>query len=215
MSEPPKKVLIVDDTMPNRELLKAVLGDTNSDYSLLEADCGGAAIETVGKEMPDIILLDIQMPDIDGYEVCRRLKADKKYRHIPVLFITALTATDEKVKGFECGAEDYITKPINPAEVKARIKAHLNVRETERLKTLQDMITTYNHNMNQPLMVIYTYLDILHSKLSDQDIGYKELAKIKKELDKINDILKKIQTLEKVKTVNYVGGAGMIDLDTK
>ena len=102
---------------------------------------GTEALEAALAAPPDLILLDIMMPGIDGYEVCRRLKADKRTRSIPVLFLSALTETEDKVKGFACGGLDYITKPFQSAEVIARIETHLKLRRLQREVRMQEEIT--------------------------------------------------------------------------
>lgn len=117
-------VLVVDDTEANVDILVDALGDT---YSVAVAMDGESALESVAEEPPDIILLDIMMPGIDGYEVCRRLKADQATAGIPVIFLTAMTELANKTRGFEMGAVDYITKPFEVLEVQARVKTHLSL----------------------------------------------------------------------------------------
>lgn len=214
------KVLVVDDEATNRKLLKAILADAGEGYVVLEADSGMAALKTIEEEQPDILLLDVMMPGMDGYEVCEKLKSHKKQRNIPVLFITALDANEDMVKCFSSGGADYITKPINAEEIKARVKTHLRIKraeeehiESENLRTVQNMVATYNHNMNQPLTVIYSYLNMLTAVTALNDKEYKTLEKIKKELDKINSILQKIQAIQKVEPTDYVGNSGMLKLD--
>lgn len=115
-------LLIVDDTETNIDLLVAALGD---EYSLNIALDGEAALKRVGEKLPDMILLDIMMPDMDGYEVCEILKNDPRTNHIPIIFLTALSDDDDESKGLRLGAIDYITKPFNPMLLKARISNHL------------------------------------------------------------------------------------------
>jgi putative two-component system response regulator len=116
-------VLVVDDTPDNIDLLDGVL---NRDYKVKAALNGEKALKIAGSDNPpDIILLDIMMPGMDGYEVCRRLKSDAKTQDIPVIFVTSMSEVEEETKGLDVGAIDYITKPISPAIVKARIKNHL------------------------------------------------------------------------------------------
>ncbi len=117
-------ILIVDDTQANIDILLGALGD---DYELSVATDGLSALEAVEYELPDLILLDVMMPELDGYEVCRRLKASPETSAIPVIFLTALTDIKDKTKGFESGAVDYITKPFEILEVKARVKTHLSI----------------------------------------------------------------------------------------
>ena len=118
-------VLIVDDNMVNRKLLVGIL--KKEGYSLLEAEDGEQAIETAFREMPDLILLDIMMPKKDGYDVCAQLKAGKKTANIPIIFLSAKSQTEDKIKGFELGGADYVTKPFDHGEVLARVGAQLKI----------------------------------------------------------------------------------------
>lgn len=140
MSERPT-VLVVDDNRLNIDLLVDVLKD---DYRLLVALNGVTALDIVANSLPDIILLDIMMPEMDGYEVCRRLKSEKRTSQVPVIFITAKSQSEDEAKGLALGAVDYITKPVNPAIVQARIKTHLalynqnrELEEKVRMRTLE------------------------------------------------------------------------------
>ncbi|MBF0569677.1 MAG: response regulator [Candidatus Omnitrophica bacterium] len=219
MDKIPSKILIVDDKKTNRDLLRIFLSKAEEQYVFLEADSGVAALELVERERPDIILLDVVMPDMDGFEVCQKLKANEKHRAIPVLFITALDKTEDLVKCFSVGAADYIPKPVKAEEVKARVRTHLRIKKAEEdrlqvtnLQAVKNMVVTYNHNMNQPLMASITYLELLLALTPEDDKRRKSLLKIKSELGKVTDILKKIQELEQLKSVDYVGNIQMIDL---
>lgn len=118
-------ILLVDDVKANITLLVAALKD---DYKLRFALDGASALDFARRHKPDLILLDVMMPGMDGYEVCRRLKENPKTRAIPVIFLTALNQADKKAAGFEAGAVDYVTKPFEMAEVKARVKTHLSLK---------------------------------------------------------------------------------------
>lgn len=122
-------ILIVDDTETNIDILVDALED---DYEISVAMDGESALEVVESEPPDIILLDIMMPGVDGYEVCRRLKANIATRKIPVIFLTAKTEVKDEKKGLELGAVDYITKPISLPIVQARVKTHLSLYDQNR-----------------------------------------------------------------------------------
>ncbi|SFU27963.1 HD domain-containing phosphohydrolase [Pseudoduganella namucuonensis] len=124
-------ILAVDDETTNLQLLRQILQER---YRLLFAKDGPRALELAAKEQPDLILLDVMMPDMTGYEVCRRLKADPATSAIPVIFVTALTDATDEVDGFEAGAVDYITKPVSPAVVKARVQLHLSLVRMDELK---------------------------------------------------------------------------------
>ncbi|MCP4700595.1 MAG: response regulator [Gammaproteobacteria bacterium] len=155
------KILIVDDERHNIDILGSILKD---DYEILAARSGEQALKLMQSgRYPDLILLDIMMPGIDGYEVCRRLNSDEKTGNIPVIFVTAMDAAEDETKGLELGAVDYITKPACPSIVKARVKTHLNLKlayaelaqknqkleETALLRENVERIT--RHDLKSPL----------------------------------------------------------------
>ncbi|GGE98750.1 two-component system response regulator [Aliidongia dinghuensis] len=117
-------ILIVDDEPANLSALRQVL---DSDYRLVFARSGVEALAAAAKHQPSLILLDISMPDMNGYEVCRRLKADPRTEAIPVIFVTALSEAGDEAAGFDAGAVDYITKPVTPVIVRARVRTHLSL----------------------------------------------------------------------------------------
>lgn len=117
-------ILVVDDQPNNLKVISSVL---NEEYNLSIANSGEKALKILEKIKPDLILLDIMMPDMDGYEVCKRIKLNKDLWEIPIIFLTAKTDIEDIIKGFDYGAVDYITKPFNIKEVKVRIKNHLNL----------------------------------------------------------------------------------------
>jgi PAS domain S-box-containing protein len=140
----PGNILIVDDTPDNLRLLSRMLADHG--YKVRPAPSGSHALATTRKEAPDLILLDIMMPEMDGYEVCRTLKEDESTRDIPVIFLGGLSELEDKMKGFEAGGVDYITKPFHENEVMLRVETHLKIRslrqslqtEMARFKTLTE-----------------------------------------------------------------------------
>ncbi|WP_299976708.1 HD domain-containing phosphohydrolase [Desulfobacula sp.] len=119
------KVLVVDDTESNIDILVDALG---SDYEVSVAMDGESALQDIAEEIPDLILLDILMPGMSGYEVCKRVKADKKTQKIPIIFITVMTEEQDEAKGLALGAVDYITKPFSPELVKSRVKNQLELK---------------------------------------------------------------------------------------
>jgi putative two-component system response regulator len=140
MNASPPLVLIVDDNATNIDLLVNTLKDENR---LGIAKNGANAIAYALKHKPDLILLDIMMPEMDGFEVCQRLKDDPQTAAIPVIFITAMSETVDKTHGFELGAVDYITKPFHAAEVKARVRTHLS------LEAMRQELTSHNVLLEQ------------------------------------------------------------------
>jgi putative two-component system response regulator len=124
-------ILAVDDEASNLQLLRQILQDH---YRLLFAKDGARALELARQERPDLVLLDVMMPGMSGYEVCAALKAHPVTAAIPVIFVTALTETDDELEGFEAGAVDYITKPVSPPIVRARVRTHLSLVRMEELR---------------------------------------------------------------------------------
>lgn len=120
------KILIIDDTPANIQLLYEFLKD---EHDVFFATGGEKGLELARTKLPDLILLDIMMPDMDGYQVCARLKAEEATLHIPVIFITAMSSIDEEARGLEIGAIDFITKPISPPVVKIRVRNHLELKQ--------------------------------------------------------------------------------------
>ncbi len=121
-----KSVLVVDDNLQNLQYLGNVLEENGYEPTLTRN--GPQALEFLENEKPDLILLDIMMPEMDGYEVCKILKEDVSVKDIPVIFITAKTETDDIVKGFDVGGVDYVTKPFNSAELLARVRTHIEMK---------------------------------------------------------------------------------------
>jgi len=137
------KILVADDIKQNVKLLRVIL--TAANYEVIEAYDGEDALEKAKSEKPDLILLDIMMPKITGYEVCKNLRADDDTKHIPIVMITALHEIDDRIRGIEAGADDFISKPFNKTELLARIKSLLRTRSitTEPLildEILSDLI---------------------------------------------------------------------------
>jgi putative two-component system response regulator len=123
-------ILAVDDEAGNLHLLREILAD---DYQLLLAKEGQRALELAREKQPSLILLDVMMPGMSGYEVCQRLKADPLTKAIPVIFVTTRSDTEDELHGFSCGAVDYLSKPISPPIVKARVRIHLSLVRVEEL----------------------------------------------------------------------------------
>lgn len=137
----PASVLVVDDSPDNLSLMSGLLKD---EYRVKVANNGSRALKIAQSERPpDLILLDIMMPEMDGYEVCRQLKSDARTREIPIIFLTALTEVADEQRGLELGAVDYITKPISPPIVLARVRSHL------RLKSVADFLRDKNEFLEQ------------------------------------------------------------------
>jgi diguanylate cyclase (GGDEF)-like protein len=152
------QVLIVDDNPQNLKILGNVLKE-NTDYGLAFAMNGEEALKFVETENPDMILLDVMMPGIDGFQVCEKLQTNKKTSDIPVIFITAKSEPDDIVKGFKVGGVDYVTKPFNEAELLMRIRTHIE------LKKSRDLLEEKNRELSE------AYEKIEHLALTDTLTG--------------------------------------------
>jgi signal transduction histidine kinase len=164
-------VLAIDDTPGNLRVLVDILGSAG--HEVLVATDGASGLETARYAKPDLILLDVMMPDIDGYETCEELKRDPDTAHIPVIFMTALSETPEKVKAFELGAVDYITKPFEHAELLARVATHLTINRLRidlenRNRDLQELNKLKNefmgmaaHDVRNPLASVVACADLV------------------------------------------------------
>jgi two-component system, sensor histidine kinase and response regulator len=164
-------ILVVDDTVENLRLLAGMLGAQG--YEVRPVTSGRQALQAVERDPPDLILLDINMPEMNGYEVCTRLKQSPALKDVPVIFLTALGDVADKVKAFDVGGIDYITKPFQLEEVQARVRTHVALRRAsrelsesyDRLRVLEklrdDLVHMVVHDMRSPLMVLLGHLQLL------------------------------------------------------
>ena len=163
------KILIVDDVPKNIQVIGNMLRKEKYDISF--AKNGFEALKRAGRNDFDLILLDIMMPEMDGFEVCRKLKSDENTRDIPVIFLTAKTDIESIMKGFETGAVDYVTKPFNAAELVARVKTHLELRRSkEDLKktnrSKDKFFSIIAHDLKNPLSGFLNITEVLTSHYS-------------------------------------------------
>ena len=172
------RVLIVDDQEPNRLLLKDLLEAQG--HEVVEAADGAEALQRVAEAAPDVVLLDVGMPGMDGFEVCRRIKADPASAAIPVLLVTAMSQRDQRLLGIGAGANDYITKPIDKSDLSLRVRNAIRMRQLhaevetqyrqlEKLELLRDgLVHMIVHDLRSPLAGIRAYLDLLKMDGSDK-----------------------------------------------
>jgi sigma-B regulation protein RsbU (phosphoserine phosphatase) len=164
-------VLAVDDTPENLDVVKGILA---SEYKVKVATSGAAALKIAEKQPPDIILLDIMMPEMDGYEVCRRLKANPITAEIPVIFLTAMDQTTDEAEGFAIGAADYIHKPVNPPILKARVNIHVALKKSfDELQNMSVALARANERMENELNMAR---DIQLSMLPEIAPQYREIT---------------------------------------
>ena len=163
-------ILIVDDVPANLRLLDHILKDKG--YKVRPVPNGTLALQVAEKEKPDLILLDVMMPDIDGFEVCRRLKANPKLNDVPIIFISALNDTNDIVKALSTGGADFITKPFKAEEVRVRVETHLNLynqkKELQRINAEKDrFFSIIAHDLRGPFSSFLGVTQLLDEKLSE------------------------------------------------
>ena len=196
------KILIVDDVVSNVLLLKILL--SNERYQVCTANCGNMAIEQAKAEKPDLILLDVMMPDITGFDAAQILKKDPETTHIPIIFLTALNNPSDLVHGFQVGANDFLTKPFNKEELVVRVFHQIKLVAATRIIERQNaelratignrdkMYSVIAHDLRSPMASIRMVLNLVAASASPEQIGqemYDLLDKANKESEDVHDLL--------------------------
>ncbi len=204
---PAPKILVVDDQPINVQLLKRKLEKEGIDIST--AFSGQEALDSVEKNRPDLILLDVMMPDMDGIEVCQRLQADESTRSIPVIFVTARNNKEGKLEGLGVGAVDYITKPVDLDETLARVQTQLRfvavnremidlqrrLVEARRAATIGAVTQGVAHNLNNLLGVVLGYLDLIKSHCDKPEQVKRNAAQVEAAVQRIVAIIRQLSSL--------------------
>ena len=196
------KILIVDDVVSNVLLLKILL--TNEKYQVCTANCGNMAIEQAKAEKPDLILLDVMMPDITGFDAAQILKKDPETAHIPIIFLTALNNPSDLVHGFQVGANDFLTKPFNKEELVVRVFHQIKLVAATRIIERQNaelratignrdkMYSVIAHDLRSPMASIRMVLNLVVASTSPDLVGselFELLDKANRESEEVHDLL--------------------------
>ena len=196
------KILIVDDVMSNVLLLKILL--TNEKYQVCTANCGNMCIEQAKAEKPDLILLDVMMPDISGFDAAQILKKDPETAHIPIIFLTALNNPSDLVHGFQVGANDFLTKPFNKEELVVRVFHQIKLVAATRIIESQNeelratisnrdkMYSVIAHDLRSPMASIRMVLNLVVNAMSADIVGaelFELLDKANRESEEVHDLL--------------------------
>ncbi len=196
------KILIVDDVMSNVLLLKILL--TNEKFQVCTANCGNACIEQARNEHPDLILLDVMMPDISGFDTAVIMKKDPELKDIPIIFLTALNTPADLVKGFQVGANDFLTKPFNKEELVMRVMQQISLVAAKRIIEQQNaelratlsnrdkMYSVIAHDLRSPMASIRMVLNLVVASVSPDVVGqelFELLDKANRESEDVHDLL--------------------------
>lgn len=218
-----KKILVIDDYPDNVFLIQDRLEQEG--FEVIKAYDGLMGIQKAIEEKPDLILLDIMMPGISGYEVCKTLTTREETKQIPIILLTALTEAENLKEGLQAGAFDYIKKPFNKTELIARINSALRFSETnkflieiEKIKTFAATVTTANHEIKQPLTLINLSTAAIRRELVKENFSKEAVIKriefIEKAANDIIKVLEKLGSIKKPIIAPYVNNLHIIDLET-
>jgi len=228
----PGKILVVDDSLTIRMQVKELLEEGGFDVRL--AEDGSKCLDALQKDLPDVVLLDIIMPELNGIEVCRYIKAENRLHNIPILILTSVTDVENKVKGLNAGADDYITKPFEVSELLARLKVLIRnkelqdelrlanqkileqqkaVIEEERLKLLLQIAGATAHELNQPLMILLGNIELMRLNMHDSTKLEHSLAAVEEAGQRIADIIQKIRTIRHDEVKPYLGDSAIVNFD--
>lgn len=217
-----KKILVIDDLPENVFMLQDRL--EHEGYEVITAYNGSTGIEKALSELPDLILLDVMMPDITGIEVCRRLVNDPATKDIPIILVTAKSGADDTKEGLEAGAFDYIKKPFNRIELLARVKsalklseAHKLLLEAEKRDTFMATVVTANHKIKQPLTLLSLSSAAIKRELEKDEISKDLILKRMNYIDiaikEITDVLNQLNEIRTPILSKYTSNIKMVKLD--
>jgi signal transduction histidine kinase len=211
------QILIVDDEPTARDTLEAFLYPEN--YDLVFANNGSEALNRLQELAPDVILCDVMMPDMDGYEVCERIKINESWRHIPLILITALNSKEDVVRGLDAGAEEFLSKPINGVELRARVRSMLRIKKqydqlAATMQFREDLAHMVAHDMRVPLTVILGFTELL---LEETDAGPSNFAddigQIQQQAQRLQDFINDLLTMAKLENDRLVLNCSMVDVN--
>jgi len=203
------RILLVDDNPTNIDVLYDFLSDLG--YEVMVAEDGLSALERMPFARPELILLDIMMPHMEGFEVCRHLKEDEATREIPVIFITAMGSLEDKVKGFEMGAVDYVTKPFQNQEVLARVRTHLTLcrmrkelrAQNEQLRSQNESLDAYArtvaHDLKNPLNLVLNFARLIEEDHVLSGVHGQDLHAIIEGAERMNHIIQDLLLLSQMR----------------
>jgi DNA-binding response OmpR family regulator len=217
-----KKVLVIDDLPENVFMLQDRL--EHEGYEVITAYDGQTGIEKTRNELPDLILLDVMMPGITGFEVCKILANDIKTKNIPIILVTAKIGAEDTKEGLEAGAFDYIKKPFNKIELLARVNSALKLSDAQKMlikaekqSVFAATVVTANHKIKQPLTLMNLSAAAIKRELAKEEISKEAITKrlnyIELAIKEINDVLNNMHTIKEPTMADYTKNIKMINVD--
>jgi CheY-like chemotaxis protein len=211
-------VLVVEDDPIARKLVSSILGEAG--HRVRSATNGRECLASLDQVKPDVILMDVKMPELDGFEACRRIKADSNYDAIPVVFVTSCTDDATLEAAFNAGGRDYIRKPINRVELLSRLRlayelqqTQLKRMETEKLNGVLETAGGVCHKLNQPLQYILGAIQLLLMDLDIEDKMYPQLDAVRDKVEKMGEITRNLAEITRYRTKAHAGGQHIIDIE--
>jgi len=211
-------IVHADDDAVNRKIVATML--TQAGYTVHAAEDGRQCLEIISKVQPDLILMDVEMPNTDGITACRRIRADHPHEDIPIIFVTSHTDDDTLQMAFDAGGTDYVRKPFGQVELMVRIdtalaqrRAFERQRKAEILKGVIETAGAVCHELNQPLQFVFGSLQLLMVDLSKDDPLWEQLTKVMARVEQMADITRKLSQITRYRTRKYVGDRDIIDLE--
>lgn len=220
MAEPRKQqtILVVDDDPIGIKLITAFLEDAG--YATLTATDGHKGLDCAAQEVPDLILMDIRMPDLDGISACRQLKRISELDSVPVVFVTATADDTTLEQAFKAGGSDYVRKPVNRVELLARVRSALaqceaveKKAEKEKLKAALETAGGVCHKLNQPLQYVLGAIQIMMMDVGDKDANFQQLDKIREKVEQMGQITANMAKITRYHTRAHSGGQHILDID--
>jgi DNA-binding response OmpR family regulator len=212
------RILLVDDNARNLQLLGHILNGAG--YPTAFAMDGEKALSMLAGDRYDLVLLDVMMPGMDGFEVCRRMKSKPETREIPVIFLTARTESDSVVEGFEAGAVDYVTKPFHARELLARVStqerlraAHRERIERETLQAILELAGAVCHEFNQPLQIISGTAELMRHREDIDPAILRGLDHVMDAVERLGGLTRKLSGITRRESREYLPGSRILDLD--
>lgn len=217
-SQDPMSVLVVEDEPVTCKIIVSILSEAG--YHIRTAANGRECLDHLKQFTPDVILMDIKMPEMGGIEACRKIKADAELDAIPVVFVTGSTDDKTLEAAFDAGGRDYIRKPINRIELLARLRLMRDLQqtqqkrmETEKLNGVLETAGGVCHKLNQPLQYVLGAIQILMMDLDPESKMYPQLDAIREKIEQMGEITRKLAEITRYRTKAHAGGQHILDID--